>query len=359
MRSFSGIRNKTKDTKVLFVWKEMWPEDKDRRQGTRGGSGYGLFNGDGTIESLSPENGYAHLCDKYNDKISKSEKLTKIINHVNPDVVCLTRPVSYDTLTDVIIRIQNNGNGNGNGHNGKKVTFTTTPEIYEKHVGRLKGKIKTNGDILPVLDLKREYHKGYYLFLKRLFDILFSLILLILALPVFLITALLIKLTSKGPVFYNQVRAGINGYPFKLYKFRSMKYNPEDSISQCINLDRFNQPVYKFSSDSRITPIGRVLRKTSIDELPQLFNVLKGDMSWVGPRPEDIRIVERYNAFFKERLRVRPGITGFQQVKCRGIPDMMERMNWDLKYIENRSLLMDLRIIFLSVFVVISKKGAW
>lgn len=338
------------EPKVLLVWEDRISKDKDRRGGTRVGSGYGLYNGRGAIELLSKENGHDPLFDRYNDRVSKADKLLGIIDHIQPDVVYIARPVSYDTLTDVILKTKKNG---------EKILFAVTPEIYEKQIGRLRRKIKVNGSFFPLYNLKKNNHTRTYLLFKRLFDISFSLLVLFLTFPIFILAPILIKLTSHGPVFYTQVRAGLNGYPFKMYKFRSMVHSADDSISQCINLDRFQEPVYKLKNDHRVTWLGRLLRKTSIDELPQIFNVIKGDMSLVGPRPEDSRLVERYNAYFKERLRVKPGITGLQQINCRGIPDMIERMKHDLYYIENHTLWMDIKIMFRSIFVVLFQKGAW
>jgi lipopolysaccharide/colanic/teichoic acid biosynthesis glycosyltransferase len=155
------------------------------------------------------------------------------------------------------------------------------------------------------------------------------------------------------------MRAGENGYPFKLYKFRSMVANAEVLLPQHIDIHHLPEPVFKLAEDARVTFIGKILRRTSIDELPQIFNVLKGDMSWVGPRPEDVRIVKQYNAYYKERLKARPGITGLQQIKCRGIPSMRARMIYDVYYIENQSVWLDIKIFFQSIWVVLLMRGAW
>jgi lipopolysaccharide/colanic/teichoic acid biosynthesis glycosyltransferase len=189
-------------------------------------------------------------------------------------------------------------------------------------------------------------------------DIIVSTLALIAFLPLFLIIPILIKLTSRGPVFYKQMRAGHNGQPFKIYKFRSMVADAEKILQNMMDFDTLKEPVFKFHNDPRVTFIGNILRKTSIDELPQLFNVLKGDLSLVGPRPEEIALVKRYEPFFRERLKLKPGITGIQQITCRGSTSLTERMKYDLLYIKNRSLWLDIKILFKTFAVVALQKRA-
>jgi lipopolysaccharide/colanic/teichoic acid biosynthesis glycosyltransferase len=213
--------------------------------------------------------------------------------------------------------------------------------------------------VLPSISLAASNLPRSYRIFKRAMDIVLSVVMLVLCLPLFLLVALLLKISSRGPVLYRQIRAGENGYPFPLYKFRSMVANAEALLPQVVDIDRLPEPVFKLKDDARVTPVGRILRRTSIDELPQIINVLKGEMSWVGPRPEDINIVRTYDAYFRERLKARPGITGLQQIRCRGVPSMKERMICDLDYIENRSLWLDVKILLQSIWVVLSMKGAW
>jgi len=216
---------------------------------------------------------------------------------------------------------------------------------------------------------------------KRIVDIVVSAVLIIPAAPVIALVALLVKFDSRGPAIFKQKRIGLDrrrayngggmspftemrkrdlgGKPFTMYKFRSMVPNAEEILPSLVNLGALREPVYKFRNDPRVTRFGRFLRRTSLDELPQFFNVLKGDMSLVGPRPEAQRIVFLYNENHRRRLQMKPGLTGWQQVNCRGSKSMSERLQYDLEYIERRSLLLDLLILLKTIFVVIRCKGAY
>jgi exopolysaccharide biosynthesis polyprenyl glycosylphosphotransferase len=188
---------------------------------------------------------------------------------------------------------------------------------------------------------------------KRLMDLGISLLFLILTSPIMLIVSIAIKLDSKGPVFYKQERSGLNGKVFNILKFRSMIKDAEKKSG----------PVWSTKDDPRITRVGRIIRKLRLDEIPQVINVLKGEMSFVGPRPERPYFVEKLSEeipLYKRRLRVRPGITGWAQVKHKydeTIEDVKTKLRYDLFYIENMSLRMDLKIIFRTVFVVLFGKG--
>lgn len=185
--------------------------------------------------------------------------------------------------------------------------------------------------------------------LKRVFDFFGALIGLILLSPLFLITAILIKLDSPGPVFFKYERIGKNGKAFKPFKFRTMK---EGTIKEGLG--------YNIAQDDpRITKIGKFLRKWGIDELPQLINVLIGEMSLVGPRPTFRYQVEKYNDFQRKRLLVKPGITGWALIHGRNLPSWEKRIKYDVWYVENWSFWLDLKILFLTPFVVFSKKGVY
>ncbi|HEW92289.1 MAG TPA: sugar transferase [Thermotogaceae bacterium] len=189
-------------------------------------------------------------------------------------------------------------------------------------------------------------------FLKRFFDIFFSVIGIIILFPVMLVIAAAIKLDSKGPVIYKQDRLGKNGRIFKIYKFRTMIENAE----------KMGSGLFTFENDPRITKVGKFLRKTSLDELPQLFNVLKGDMSFVGPRPPVPfypKKWEEYTVYEKKRFSVRPGITGWAQVNGRNEIDWSERIKLDVWYVDNWSLILDLKIILKSIKVVLKKEGVY
>lgn len=206
----------------------------------------------------------------------------------------------------------------------------------------------------PFIRTKRQNNnKWYYLFLKRLFDIVCSLIALIVLSPIFIIVAILIKLTDNGPVFYKQIRLTKNHKKFKIYKFRSMIVNAEEN------------GVARLSSknDSRITPIGNLIRKTRIDELPQLINILKGDMSIVGPRPERPEIEEEYLKTLPEfslRLKVKAGLTGYAQIFGKYNTTPLDKLKLDLIYINQQSIIFDLKMILLTfkiIFIPESTEG--
>ncbi|HEY8362361.1 exopolysaccharide biosynthesis polyprenyl glycosylphosphotransferase [Caldicoprobacter faecalis] len=194
-------------------------------------------------------------------------------------------------------------------------------------------------------------NRFWYEKIKRVMDIVLSLIGLVIAIPLMLIFGIAIKLESKGPVFYCQERVGKNGKVFMLYKLRSMYQNAEENGAKWAEKD-----------DPRVTKVGRIMRKTRIDELPQLFNVLKGDMSIVGPRPERPIFTYQFNEQipgFVNRLQVKPGLTGWAQVNGGYELGPAEKLEYDLYYIENRSIWMDIKIMLKTVKVILTGKGAW
>jgi len=189
-----------------------------------------------------------------------------------------------------------------------------------------------------------------YITAKRLFEILFSIGLFLFTLPVFVLTALAIKLESPGPIFYQQERNGLNGRVFRVIKFRSMRVDAEK-----------NGPQWAAKNDSRVTRVGQFIRKTRIDELPQLINVLRGEMSLIGPRPERPIFTEQFEKEipgFKKRLLVKPGLTGWAQVNGGYDITPKEKLELDLYYIENQSFSLDLQILLKTIWVVLSGSGA-
>lgn len=199
----------------------------------------------------------------------------------------------------------------------------------------------------------------WQLAVKRAIDLLIASLGLLVLLPLFPLTALLIKATSPGPALFRQIRCGLNGRRFTLYKFRSMVTDAESKQAGLQRLNEMSGPVFKVANDPRLTPVGRWLRKMSIDELPQLFNVLKGEMSLVGPRPPIPSEVEKYEVWQRRRISMRPGITGHWQVNGRNhIKDFNEWMRLDLEYIDRWSLGLDLAILFKTVPAVLVGKGA-
>jgi lipopolysaccharide/colanic/teichoic acid biosynthesis glycosyltransferase len=209
--------------------------------------------------------------------------------------------------------------------------------------------------------------KRGYQFGKRLLDIAISLLALPFVLPVLLICAAAIALDSQGPILFEQNRVGKGGRRFKLYKFRTMYHNCDTSGHQVFMKAFVNgevddkvvgNGVYKPMTDQQLTRVGRILRKTSLDELPQLINVIKGEMSLVGPRPNVPWEVEAYRGWHKERLEVLPGITGLAQINGRSSNTFDKIVKYDIQYIENRSLKMDLQILWRTITSVLAGKGA-
>ncbi|MBU5485499.1 sugar transferase [Clostridium sp. MSJ-11] len=213
-----------------------------------------------------------------------------------------------------------------------------------------------------VIEIDMEKHinnKKFQFFMKRLMDLILSTIGIIILSPVYIIIALLIKLDSKGPTIFKQVRVGKNGEDFVIYKFRTMVMDAEKKRSLEINPKDISNFVFQSKEDNRITKIGSFLRKTSLDEIPQLFNVFMGNMSLVGPRPEIPDVVKYYPPEYKQRLLVPPGITGLAQVSGRGEIELGKTINYDLTYIQNFSILFDIKILFKTVFSVFKREGAF
>ena len=181
---------------------------------------------------------------------------------------------------------------------------------------------------------------------------------LLLATPVILFAALCIKLTSPGSVLFKQQRVGLNGRSFTLYKFRTMIADAHERRREVDHLNEMNGPVFKMKGDPRVTPIGRVLRKFSLDELPQLWNVLKGDMSLVGPRPPIPEEVASYHRWHRRRLSMKPGLTCLWQISGRNEIDFDRWMQLDLQYIDNWSPGLDLKILLRTIPAVLSGRGA-
>jgi len=195
--------------------------------------------------------------------------------------------------------------------------------------------------------------------IKRLMDIIFSLIGIIILSPIFLILTIWIKLDSKGPAVFKQVRVGKNGKNFTIYKFRTMVVSAEAKKELEIDPSNMDNFVFQSRSDNRVTKAGAFLRKTSLDEIPQLFNVLFGHMSLIGPRPEIPDVVKYYPENYYQRLLVLPGITGLAQVNGRGEIELGKTIYYDLTYIKNFSLWLDIKILFQTVVKVFKSEGAF
>ena len=218
--------------------------------------------------------------------------------------------------------------------------------------------IKFNIGIIPILEYS-EIDVNYYHRAKRVVDFVLSLLLIIFLLPVFIVLGIFIKLDSPGPVFYRSRRYGRYGRMFDMYKFRSMVINADELLAQLKDKNEVDGPIFKIKKDPRITGMGAFLRRYSLDELPQILNVLKGDMSLVGPRPFPIAQLEKEDLRQLRRLGIRPGITGLWQIRGRSDVSFDKLLRWDIWYIKNWSFWLDLYILFQTFPVVLKGKGAY
>jgi exopolysaccharide biosynthesis polyprenyl glycosylphosphotransferase len=212
---------------------------------------------------------------------------------------------------------------------------------------------------VPLIGLRDPVIDDFQRFVKRLVDIVLSALGLLLMAPVMLATAIAIRLNGDGPIFYRADRVGENGRLFKMYKFRSMVTNADKMQNLVNRSDGQGNTFHKIAEDPRITPVGRFIRRTSIDELPQLINVLKGDMSLVGPRPELPWLVEKYEAWQRKRFAVPQGVTGWWQINGRSNKPMHLNTSQDLYYIQNYSLWLDIQIMWKTIAAVLRRNGAY
>ncbi len=254
------------------------------------------------------------------------------------EVIFALESSEHEKLIDLIGRVNEN------------VNFKIVPDLYDA----ISGLARTNQIYgFPLIEIMPEVMKPWEKVAKRLMDIVVSLVILVVGLPLWILIAILIKIDSPGPVIYKQKRVGKDDKIFTLYKFRSMFKDAE----------KMTGPVWAVKNDPRVTRVGRIIRKLHLDEVPQFINVLKGDMSLIGPRPERPEFVEKLSSqipLYKRRLRVKPGITGWAQIKYKydeTIEDVKMKLKYDLFYIENMSLRMDLKIIIYTILHILSGKG--
>ena len=238
------------------------------------------------------------------------------------------------------------------------VVVKVVPDFFDLAFFRAAITVDDLGGI-PLLNLRASAIEGFPRAVKRVFDVLGAALVTILLSPVMVVSAILIKLDSKGPVIFKQLRIGENCKPFGVYKFRSMVADAESRLQEVVVETEDGQVVHKVKDDPRITRVGRILRRWSIDELPQLFNVLKGEMSLVGPRPELPFLVDKYEAWQRKRFAVPPGMTGWWQVTGRSDRPMHLHVEDDLFYIQNYSLLLDLQILWKTLGAVARRRGAF
>lgn len=269
-----------------------------------------------------------------------TDQLVEIMNKYDvKEIIIALEKEDHDVLVDVITKTE-----------GRGVNLKIVPDLYEI----LSGQARTSQIYgMPLIDIMPELMPEWEKKLKRLMDIFISFLILVLSSPITFLTAVAIKIDSKGPVFFKQERLGQNGKPFNVIKFRSMIQDAE----------KYTGPVWSTKDDPRVTRMGKFVRKVRIDEIPQMFNVLKGEMSLVGPRPERAYFVEKLSQeipYYRRRLKVRPGVTGWAQIKHKydeSIEDVKIKLKYDLFYIENMSLRMDFKILLRTVYVVLFAKG--
>ncbi len=280
------------------------------------------------------------------DYLGSIDSLESILVRHPVDMVFLALPLNshYRTVQEAIRICERIG-----------VDYSFPPDVFETRLSR--------SGWSPLREIRgfvvHMVHEDYRIVLKRVLDITSSLLLLCVLSPILLAIAIAVKLTSNGPVFFTQERYGLNRRRFQIYKFRSMVADAEAQMNKVEELNEASGPIFKIKRDPRITKIGRLLRKSSLDELPQLFNVLKGDMSLVGPRPMSVRDVHRFSeSRLMRRFSVVPGITGLWQVSGRCNTDFDTWIRLDLQYIDHWSLGLDLRILMRTVPTVLTGRGA-
>lgn len=239
------------------------------------------------------------------------------------------------------------------------VSIKIVPELYDLVTSRIAFEQVQS---YPFVEVNKRYMDTWQWVIKRGMDIIISFIGLIITSPIFLVTAIVIKLDSPGPVFFKQKRIGKNGKPFYMYKFRSKVADAEQRLKEDpVLYEKYIRNNYKLEpeEDPRITKLGRFLRRTSLDELPQIFNVLKGDMSLVGPRPVVMDELKEYKDKIEDFLSVKPGITGYWQVSGRSGVGYPERIDLELYYVYNQSIVMDIKILLKTIATVLRRDGAY
>jgi exopolysaccharide biosynthesis polyprenyl glycosylphosphotransferase len=261
-----------------------------------------------------------------------------ILNHQIEEVIIALESTEHDKLKSIVSRIE-----------GGDVSIKILPDMYDILSGSVK---MTNIFGALLIQLNVETMPIWQRALKRVIDVFISLIALILLIPVYLVLAIAVKASSPGPIFFLQERIGLNGRVFKIIKFRTMYMNAEKA-----------GPQLSSSDDPRITPVGKYMRKLRLDEFPQFLNVIKGDMSLVGPRPERQYFIDqivKIEPQFLHLTKVRPGITSWGQVKygyAENVEQMLQRMKYDLLYMKNRTLALDFKIMLHTVLIILRAKG--
>ena len=283
--------------------------------------------------------------DEYLGAIQGLEQLIR--DHGVEEVIVALGSNEHQRILQIVHHCQN-----------ENLRLRVVPDLYEVIMVRA---TLTEIDDIPLIGLRDPVITGYQSVVKRVFDLAVGSFCLLLASPLFVLIPLAIWIDSRfrGPVFFSQERVGENGRSFRMYKFRSMVPDAEQRLAELVNIAELPEPVFKILDDPRVTRLGRFLRRTSLDELPQLINVLKGDMSMVGPRPEQVDVVRNYQLWHRKRLCVKPGLTGPMQVSGRGALSLDERINLELMYISQYSLLEDVKYLLKTIPAVCRARGAY
>jgi exopolysaccharide biosynthesis polyprenyl glycosylphosphotransferase len=278
--------------------------------------------------------------------LGTTQQLPEIIERYSADEVIVALPGSaHEKITEIVLSLCSH-----------PVRVRIAPDLLE--MVSVRAQVEDFWGI-PLIGLRDPVITGFDRTVKRAFDLSISSLMVLLLSPVMLAVAVAIKLDSRGPAIFKQERVGENGKPFWMYKFRTMMHGADQLVRDLEEDGTYANGVYKVREDQRITRVGRFLRRMSLDELPQLFNVLKGEMSLVGPRPEQPWIVERYEPWQRKRLSVMPGMTGWWQVNGRSDRPLFLNTEYDLYYIQNYSPVLDLVILWKTIWVVLRGKGAY
>jgi exopolysaccharide biosynthesis polyprenyl glycosylphosphotransferase len=278
--------------------------------------------------------------------LGKTSEIQSLVQEHQVDIVFLALPVeAHHILSDTVILLQE-----------RSVQVWMLADYLNLTMSRLSA--RNLGGMLFV-NLREPALSNYQRLIKRAFDIVLSMLLLPLLIPILALVALLIKLDSRGEIIFKQQRVGENGRLFIMYKFRTMFQNAEARLGEVLYQNEAGEIIHKQADDPRVTRLGQFLRRSSMDELPQILNVLKGDMSLVGPRPEMPWLVEHYKLWQRKRFTVPPGITGWWQINGRSDKPMHLHTEEDLYYIQNYSLWLDLYILLKTLLVVFLRKGAY